>query len=93
MKIYFKQATDKQDAFERVKNNVRPEILNEKFKVKATIEYNQDDYQVIASGSGFDLYANFFEDYIELDLKLSLLLRPLKSKILGALEKEIKRVV
>lgn len=91
-KIDYNKVKDAMAAFETVKQNITPETL-EKFKVKAALDYLKDKNQINASGTGFDLSMKFLDNHAEVDLKLSLLLRPFKDKVLGALEKQLRNIL
>ena len=59
------------------------------FKLNATVEYDDKTFQIKGSGKGFDLTLKFLEKGCEVNLNLSFLLRPLKSKVLSKIEKEL----
>ncbi len=91
MNIDYVQTSSKEQAFQTVKENITEEKMA-KFQVKAKLTDNGTDL-ISASGKGFDLHLNFSDNSLKLELKLSLLLRPLKGQIEGALAKEIKKVI
>ena len=90
MIISYQKCQSCSEAFSAVKDKTAGML--EKFQVKADIRDNGQD-EIVASGKGFNLVANFRESELELNLKLSLLFRPLKGKIEQYLEKSIKRVI
>lgn len=92
MKISYKQAKDSDDAFKRVEKAITPEEIA-KFKVQATVNADAKNQQIIAQGKGFTLEFRFSETELEIDLKLSLLLKAFKGTILETLEKKVKKVV
>jgi hypothetical protein len=92
VKINYNKVQDAMAAFDTVKENITPETL-EKFKVKAALDYMKEKNQIKASGTGFDLSMKFLDNHAEVDLKLSLLLRPFQDKVLGALEKQLKAIL
>lgn len=92
LEIPYKKCLSKEEAFVKVKENITEETIG-KFKVKAQMDYNQEEGRLYASGTGFDLYAEFGKTSVELTLKLSMLLRPMKSKVLEVLKKEFQKVL
>ena len=91
MKIDYVNVSTQEEALKKVKENITEEKLA-KFQVSADITDNGVD-KLEASGKGFDLYVVFYENYLEVELKLSLMLRPFKSKVESYLEKEVTKVV
>ncbi|MEA9358100.1 polyhydroxyalkanoic acid system family protein [Bacteriovorax sp. PP10] len=90
LKIDYKQITDADQAYAKVKELITPEYIA-KFQVKADINYDDVKKQVTAKGSGFKLDLCFLEKHCEVDLDLSFLLKPLKGKILEKIEGQIKK--
>ena len=91
-KINYQKTASKDEAYEAVKSAVTPETI-EKFKVSADLSYIDAQKKITASGKGFDLRIDFMDDGVELDLSLSFMLKPFKSKILEGLEKQLVRIV
>lgn len=90
VKINYKQVTTKDEAFQKVKAFITPEYL-EKFQMKIDLSFDEVKKVAKATGNGFTLLINFFDTHCEVDLDLSLLLRPLKSKILEKIQSQIER--
>lgn len=90
--IPYQKASSKQEAYAKVKEAVTPEAI-EKFKVNADLEYKDTTHQIVAHGTGFELNIDFLDDKAEIKLTLSFVLRPLKKKILGSIEKQVTRLV
>lgn len=88
--VDYKETDNKNDAYIAVKKAVTPELLA-KFKVTAKIEYMDD--LIVAKGKGFKLEMEFDDNSCFVKLDLSFLLKPLKSKVLEGIEKQLKRVV
>lgn len=80
------------DAYANVEKYITPQNI-QKFKVNAEIDYDKAGKKMVASGKGFTLNVNFFDDRVELHLKLSLILRPLRKTILGTMDREFSRLV
>ena len=90
VKINYKQVTTKDEAFQKVKAFITPEYL-EKFQMKIDLNFDEVKKVAKATGNGFTLLISFFDDYCDVDLDLSLLLKPLKSKILEKIQSQIER--
>ncbi len=90
LKINYTNVTNAEDAFKKVKTLITPEYI-EKFQVTADVSYDDEQKVVKAKGSGFTLDLAFFPEYCKVDLDLSFLLRPLKTKILEKIEGQIKK--
>ncbi len=92
IKASYNKVEDKAAAYQAVKEFITPETL-EKWKVKADVNYDDGNQEIHAKGKGFELNINFLDTEAQAELKLSMLLRPLKGKIEENLEKQLKRVV
>jgi hypothetical protein len=90
LKLNYSNVTTKDEAYNAVKKAVTPEML-EKWQVKADISYN--DFNVVAKGKGFELNIDFLDEYCEVKLTLSFLLKPLRKKIMAGIEKQFSRVI
>ena len=92
LRISYQKCQNKEEAFAACQENITEDTLA-KFKVSAELEYDDEDYTIKADGSGFNLEAEFDDTGVDVELKLSLIFRPLKTKILGALEREFSKVL
>ena len=92
IKVSYTNVEDKSAAYAAVKEYITPETL-EKWKVKADVNYDDGGQKINAKGKGFELNINFLDTEAQAELKLSLLLKPLKGKIEEGLEKQLRRVV
>ena len=90
LSIAYNKATSMTEAFDLAKEQITPEYVA-KFKVKSEISYERDNGKMIATGKGFTLTLNFSESECEVSLKLSLLLKPLRGKILEAVERKLQK--
>jgi hypothetical protein len=88
LKVDYKQVTNRDDAFTKAKTVITPEYL-EKFQVKVDLKIDEVAKTIKASGSGFTLNLSFEEKCCDIDLDLSFLLKPLKSKILEKVQWQI----
>ena len=82
---------DKKKAFEAAKKLV-PEALG-KFGVSADVKTDEAAHSLTAKGSGFEAKIVFTDTEAQVKVDLGFLLKPLKGKVLEALEKQIKKVV
>lgn len=90
--VNYNQAKDKDDAFARAKARITPEYVA-KFQVKADIDYDESAGKMTAKGKGFTLTLNFDDSSVGVNLDVSLLLRPLKGKIVDKIKRELERNV
>ena len=90
MKISYMKMASKAEAYDAVKGAITPELIA-KFKVTAELFYEED--KIWAKGKGFKLEMDFFDDYCEVGVDLSFILKPLKKKILSGVEAQLKRVI
>lgn len=90
IKIDYLNMKDSSEAYQKVKTLITPEYI-EKFQVKAEINYDDEKKIVKAKGAGFTLVLCFLDQHCDVDLDLSFLLKPLKSKILEKIERQIKK--
>lgn len=84
-------SADKAKAYEAAKKLV-PEALG-KFGVKADVKLDDANTSLSAKGSGFEAHIKFTDTEAQVKVDLGFLLKPLKGKVLEALEKQIKKVV
>lgn len=92
LKVNYSKVNDKAEAYKAVKEHITPELIS-KFKVNADIDYKDNEKKITAVGKGFELNIELLDSSVEATIKLSLLLRPLKGKILEGIEKQLKKVV
>ena len=88
----YSKCTNGEEAYEKVKENITEDVIG-KFKVKADISYVDADKIFEAKGKGFKLKACFHDRTVDVDLDLSLLLKPVGKKVKEILDKEMKRVI
>lgn len=92
LKISYQNATTKEEAFNSVKNSINAETL-EKFKVSADVDADDISKTIRAKGTGFKLDMVFYDDAVEIDLDLSMMLKPFKGKVLGTIESMVKKAI
>ena len=84
-------SSNKTQAYEAAKKLV-PEALA-KFGVKADVKLDDATTSLTAKGSGFEAKISFTDTEAQVKVDLGFLLKPLKGKVLEALERQIKKVV
>jgi hypothetical protein len=89
-RIDYKKTKSQDEAFQKVKALITPDYLS-KFHVKVDLTFDEIKRYAVATGQGFKLTMKFFDAHCEVDLDLSLLLRPLKTTILGKIEHQIEK--
>lgn len=88
----YKKSEDFEQAYANVKNYITPENIK-KFKVKAEINYDKKNKKMIATGKGFTLTVLFDDSKVDLNLKLSFILKPIRKTVLNQMEKEFSKLV
>lgn len=92
LSIPYKKCKDPKEAYTLVKSSVTDEYVSQ-FKVKANIHYLDGKNLIEATGKGFNLRISFKDSFCEIQLKLSLILRPLGKTVLNSIEKELKNLL
>jgi hypothetical protein len=92
LSLPYKKCTSAQEAYLKVKNNITEDYI-EKFKVKANIHYLDYRSEIEATGKGFNLRLSFKEDSCQIQMKLSLLLRPLGKQVMNSVSKELRELI
>jgi len=90
LRVNYKTVDGCDKAYSKVKTFMTPEYI-EKFQVRADVTYDDANKVIKSNGKGFTLILKFFDSYCEAELELSLLLRPLKNKILAKIEDQIAK--
>ena len=88
MVISYNKFQNAEIAYQKISEIITEDYIAN-FKLNTTVEYDDKTFQIKGSGKGFDLTLKFLEEGCEVHLNLSLLLRPLKSKVLSKIEKEL----
>lgn len=92
LSVSYSKAAGQEEAFGLAKEQITPEYV-EKFNVKADINYDESAGKMEATGKGFTLTLSFDDTKCDVNLKLSMLLRPLKKKILEKIERKLTKHV
>jgi hypothetical protein len=91
LKVPYVSGKNAKSCYEEAKTVV-PQAL-EKFGVKADVKQDDVNHTIKAKGSGFEAQITFADNEAQVKLELGFLLKPLKGKVLEALERQIKKVV
>jgi hypothetical protein len=91
LKVPYANITDKKQGFDAAKKLI-PEVIA-KFGVKADTKIDDANALIEAKGTGFSANIKFTETEAQVKVDLNFLLKPLKSKILETIEKQLKKVV
>ena len=89
MNIAYSKVSSPEEAFEKVRRIITPEYIAQ-FKVKAEVEERAEELTLIATGRGFTLKLMFLDEKTSIDLKLSFLLKGLKSRILKQIKDRVE---
>ena len=92
VKIDYVQTQTSDEAYGRAKESITAEKI-EKYQVKADLDYQDSNKVIVAKGKGFTLTASFQDAHMDLDLNLSMFLKPLRGRIEGSIAKEFKRIL
>ena len=88
MVISYNKFQNAEIAYQKISEIITEDYIAN-FKLNATVDYDDKAFQIKGSGKGFDLTLSFLEEGCEVNLNLSLLLRPLKSKMLSFISEMI----
>ena len=89
-KINYTTAKSGSEAFLKTKAFMTPEYL-EKLQLQVDLSFDESKKIGVATGKGFTLTMKFFDTYCDVDLDLSFLLKPLRSKIMSKIEHQIAK--
>lgn len=92
MKLNYNHCKTKDEAYQKAKALITPDLLA-KYKVSPNFVYDDANKVVKAKGSGFELIVTFFDQHLELDLNLSLILRAFKTTIMTSLERQLGKIL
>jgi len=92
LKLDYKKVEGRKEAYSLVKKNLKPTDWEE-FGIKAQVDCQDRRREITAKGTGFTLFIHFADEMAELDLDLSLLLRPFKKRILAVIEKRLRELL
>lgn len=91
-KYEYSKEMSAEEAYNEVKRIINEDLLK-KFSIKGKIDHNDSKQTIAVDGKGFGLNMQFSSGYLEYDLKLSLMLKPLKGKVVEGLEAQLKKVL
>ena len=91
-RVPYKSVGNDKEAFLLLKEKLDPEFLSQ-FKLKIEVELDEESLLIKGKAKGFDVSFKFCERDCLVDLSLSLLLRPLKTKIVKGLQKGLEALL
>ena len=92
--VWYNKASNAQEGFNLASNFLRSADAKSKFPVEIDFSFlNGENPQVVGKGKGFEVILSFYDQQVSIELKLKLLLKPLRGKIIDSLTDEIKRVL
>lgn len=91
LKVSYNHTSTKEEAYQAAREQITPEYIA-KWNMKADISYNEPN-SISAEGKGFTLTLNFTDSAVEVDCKLSLLLKAFKGKVLETVERKLQKHV
>ena len=92
--VYYNKANNAQQGFDLASKFLKSSEAKSKFPVEIDFSFiTGPSPQVIGKGKGFEVVLSFYDVEVAINLKLKLMLRPLKGKIINTLTDEIKRVL
>ena len=88
MIINYQTIDTPENAYRKISEIITDEYIAN-LKLSAKVEYDDNQLWIKGTGKGFKLTLQFLDEGCEIDLNLSFILRPLKSKLLSKIEKEL----
>lgn len=89
LKVAYNHTSNKEEAYQTAREQITPEYIA-KWNMKADICYNEPN-SIIADGKGFTLTLKFTDSAVEVDCKLSFLLKAFKGKVLETVERKLQK--
>ncbi len=80
-----------QDTYEKLKNKITELNNSTSESYLQNIIFNDSELSAIAKGTGYEAIFKFKDQKIEVDLKLGLLLKPLRSQIESKISEKITK--
>ena len=93
LKFDYKNSSGKDEAFNKVKEYVTPELLLAKFKIRTTVDYDSSNLRVLAKGKGFTFQMSFLDGNATSTLNLSFFLKPMAPRISETLIKHLSTII
>ena len=90
--VEYKQSKNQKIAFNKAKKRLSPNLFKQ-YKIEVDLSFDDENFQILGTGKGFDVSCYFYNDHLQFDVNLSLLLRPLKGKIESSILKELEKNV
>ena len=92
LRVPYKKVENAEQAYILVKSSLNSDLVA-KYKVKANITSDDSRRVIYAKGKGFALEASFEESEVEIEIKLSFLLKGLKNRITSTIEKQFLEIL
>jgi len=89
LNVTYQHTSNKEEAYNVACEQITPEYIA-KWNMKADISYNEPN-SITAEGKGFTLTLNFTDSAVEVDCKLSFVLRAFKGKVLETVERKLQK--
>lgn len=90
--VPYNNVSNADEAFNLAKEVVTPEYVA-KYNVKADVSFDEGSKTIAAKGKGFDLSIFFADSQAEVNIKLSLILRPVKKTVLDAVGRKLEKTI
>lgn len=90
--VPYNNVSSSAEAFDLAKEVVTPEYVA-KYNVKADVSFDESGKTISAKGKGFDLSIYFADKEAEVNIKLSLILRPVKKTVLDAVGRKLEKTI
>jgi hypothetical protein len=91
-KVPYKISEDAKEAFKVAKEKLDPNFLSQ-FKVNIKLSVDEDKLIIKGKAKGFSFSFQFLEQECFVEFSLSLILRPLKSKIAKGLQEGLEHLL
>jgi hypothetical protein len=89
LKVEYRQCENKANAYNLLTESITESYL-EKLKIKATVEYDEENYSIHAHGKGFNLDLIFEDEHVEVELTLGVMFKVFKKKIQTQIKSELE---
>ena len=88
---FYKNTSSGHEAFNLASDALINAKNNNLFPVKVDFQVDQSMKVIEGRGKGFDVKLSFSEEFVDIYVDLSFMLRPIKGKIIDGIESELKK--
>ena len=88
--LNYSQVSGPKDAFKKAKSTLDDVEKKGNIPVPVSFSYEEERGEISGKGKGFEISIHFKEQTAEVNLSLSMMLRPFRSKIILSIEKALK---